>query len=216
VATDPEKPDGAEPEREGFDAIAAAEELAASLGLGGSDRDAGDQAYTATLEREIEQLNLLLDEKDVEISRLSAALERSGAAREAAQGEIGKASARIEREQAKRQEQRLRDILLHFIEINDDLDRAIDTASTTPQAEKILEGVELVQRSFVKKLADLGVAPFNPKGEPFDPEMHEALAAMATADPDEDGVVLEVIRIGYTIGDECLRPARVAVGKLAS
>lgn len=223
MAEHPKKP-GSEPNApsndgeggEGFDAIKAAEELAASIGLSPSEEERSSDRYAATLEDEIEQLNLLLDQRDAELARTKLALERVSSARDQAQDEIARASARIERELSRQNEQKLRDILLTFIEINDDLDRAIEAASTSEKAETILEGVELVQRSFERKLAELGVASFNPAGEPFDPNLHEAVTTIATDDPDQAGTVLAVIRVGYTIGSECLRPARVGVGKLVS
>lgn len=222
VASDPDKPNpggGDKPgtgDDGGFDAIKAAEELAASLGMSaGDDARAGSEDYSVTLEKEIEQLNLLLDQKDVEVAQAKAAIAKASEARDAAQAEISKASARIERELAKRSEQKFRKMLLAFIEINDDLDRAIDAASTTPEGEKLLEGVELVSHAFDRKLAEFGVARIEAMGKPFDPNVHEAVTQMAVTDPAQDKAVVGVIRVGYRIGDELLRPARVAVGKLA-
>ena len=214
VAHDPEKPGDGGSEDSGFDAIKAAEELAASLGMtSGDDAQAGSEDYTVTLEKEIEQLNMLLDQKDVELAQANAALERAVAARDNAQSEISRAAARIERELAKRAERERREMLLVFIEINDDLDRAIDAASTTADAEKLLEGVELVSRVFDKKLAEFGVTRIDAMGQPFDPNLHDAVTQMAVADPAQDKTVVGVIRVGYRIGDETLRPARVAVGR---
>jgi molecular chaperone GrpE len=222
VANDPEKPDpgsgGGSPDGgEGFDAIKAAEELAASLGMAGEAQveGAAEESYAVTLEKEIEQLNLLLDQKDVEVAQARTAAARAVEARDAAQAEISKASARIERELEKRSQLEYRNMLLAFIEINDDLDRAIDAASTSEAAETVLEGVELVSRAFDRKLAEFGVARIEAMGQPFDPNAHEAITQMAVDDPAKDMTVVGVILVGYRIGEELLRPAKVAVGKYA-
>ena len=52
------------------------------------------------------------------------------------------------------------------------------------------------------------------RGERFDPQRHEAIALVPVTDPAQDGQVIDVMREGYLIGDEVLRPAAVAVGKL--
>ena len=48
-------------------------------------------------------------------------------------------------------------------------------------------------------------------GEAFDPTRHEAITAVPAASPDQDGLVVGVVRHGYQIGDDVLRPATVAV-----
>lgn len=216
MANDPEKPKPESGDGEAFDAIKAAEELAASLGMSSEGETAsGAEAYTLTLEKEIEQLNLLLDQKDVEVAQARAAADKAVAAHQAALGEVDKAAARIERELEKRNEQKFRKMLLAFIEINDNLDRAIDAASTSEAAETVLEGVELVSRAFDKKLADFGVTRVDAMDRPFDPNLHEAVSQLAVDDPAKDKTVVAVVLVGYTIGDELLRPAKVVVGKHA-
>ena len=78
----------------------------------------------------------------------------------------------------------------------------------------IVRGVELVRDLFVAKLIALGVQRIAAAGEPFDATRHDAVS-MAPADPHEDGIVVAVIREGYAMGDEVLRPASVVVGKSA-
>jgi molecular chaperone GrpE len=56
-----------------------------------------------------------------------------------------------------------------------------------------------------------GVRPIDAAGRPFDPARHEAAATVPVADPSQDGIVVGVIRQGYAIRDEVLRPAIVAV-----
>src|SRR5438477_585174 len=51
------------------------------------------------------------------------------------------------------------------------------------------------------------------RGEPFDAERHEAVTTAAVTDPAQDGLIVAVVREGYAIGDEVLRPASVVVGQ---
>ncbi|HEX4626158.1 MAG TPA: nucleotide exchange factor GrpE [Solirubrobacteraceae bacterium] len=71
-------------------------------------------------------------------------------------------------------------------------------------------GIRLVQQKMIDALRRAGIEPYSPKGEPFDPHLHEAVAQQA-ADGTEPGIVLEVVQNGYRLGDDVLRPARVVV-----
>jgi molecular chaperone GrpE len=72
----------------------------------------------------------------------------------------------------------------------------------------------MVQRQFVAKLEGLGVKRIDVAGASFDPAVHEAVSTVPAQSSDQDGRVVGVIRHGYTIGDDVLRPASVAVAKV--
>ena len=95
----------------------------------------------------------------------------------------------------------------------DNLDRAIESARQATSPEALLQGVELVRRQFLSKLEGLGVKRIETAGASFDPLVHEAVTTVPAASPDQDGRVVGVVRHGYTIGDDVLRPASVAVAK---
>ena len=71
----------------------------------------------------------------------------------------------------------------------------------------------MVRRQFLSKLEGLGVTPIDPTDARFDPALHEAISTVPAMSPDQDGMVVGVIRRGYRIGDDVLRPAAVAVAK---
>jgi molecular chaperone GrpE len=73
--------------------------------------------------------------------------------------------------------------------------------------------VELVHRQFLSKLEGLGVRRIEADGAEFDPLVHEAISTVPAASPNQDGRIVGVVRHGYTIGDDVLRPAAVAVAK---
>jgi molecular chaperone GrpE len=63
------------------------------------------------------------------------------------------------------------------------------------------------------RLGQFGVTHAPALGEVFDPNRHDAIAVVPVADPAQAGRVIDVMREGYLIGDDTLRPASVAVGK---
>jgi molecular chaperone GrpE len=75
--------------------------------------------------------------------------------------------------------------------------------------------VELVRDQFLAKLQGLGVARLTVLGRPFDARHDEAVTTTPVDNPSEDGIIVAVIREGYTIGDDLLRPASVVVGRSA-
>ena len=76
--------------------------------------------------------------------------------------------------------------------------------------EALLEGLRLVKGQFEGALAKSGVVPIDAEGQPFDPNLHEAITHMPSPDVPE-GTVLAQTRRGYKMGDKLLRPAQVVV-----
>jgi molecular chaperone GrpE len=132
--------------------------------------------------------------------------------------EFEDARARMRKELAKDAERSRRDVLVGLLDVVDNLDRAIDAARTAGKDDRdpLLQGVEMVRRQFLAKLEGFGVKRIETLGAAFDPSLHEAVTAVPAPDPSSDGLVMGVITHGYRIGDEVLRPALVAVGKLAT
>lgn len=130
--------------------------------------------------------------------------------------EFEKARLRMRREITKDIERVRREVISELLEVLDNLDRAIESArkSASPD-DPLFQGVELVRRQFVAKLESLGVTLIAAADQPFDPTLHEAITSVPAA-PEQDGKVIGIIRNGYRIGEDVLRPAAVAVGKAAT
>ena len=102
--------------------------------------------------------------------------------------------------------------------IADNMQRALDAAqqelggSTDPGVKTLLEGVELTERELLKALEKNGVKKFEPQGQKFDPNLHQAMYEVPDASV-PSGMVMQVIQPGYMIGERMLRPAMVAVSK---
>lgn len=93
----------------------------------------------------------------------------------------------------------------------DDLSRFahLDPGSVDPSA--IVQGVELVERKLLKALGAAGLEVVNPVDQPFNPELHEAVATEPARSPEDDDMVSRVFEKGYVFGGQLLRPARVVV-----
>ena len=134
----------------------------------------------------------------------------------AAEIELEKAKNRIEREAAKNLSQAKRCLMLGFLDVMDDLNRAIDAADTADAPDTtrvVVEGVELVRKSFTSKLSALGVKHRPSLGQRFDPALHEAIGMVPVDDPARDGEIVAVVREGFDIDGDVLRPAAVAVAR---
>ncbi len=154
----------------------------------------------------VEALEHQLAEKD----RL---LQETVAKYRAAAAEFDAARARLRKEIAKDVERGRRALLVELLEVVDNLDRAIEAARNAGSTDALLQGVELVRRQFLDKLEGFGVTSIEALGRPFDPARHEAVTTVPVADPAQDHLVVGVVRPGYAIGDQVLRPAQVAVGQ---
>jgi molecular chaperone GrpE len=193
-----------------FDAVAAASELDEALDEAAAAPRTGDQAdrYVALLEAEIEQLHAVLQHKDRLLEQASARADR-------AHDEIEAAGRRLAAESDRELEQRTRTLLRGFLDVVDDLDRAIAATRKLEHNPEVLAGIELVRRQLLAHLGQLGVAHVPALGEPFDAHRHEAMALVPVTDAAQDGHVVAVLREGYSVGEDTLRPAGVAVGKRA-
>lgn len=133
--------------------------------------------------------------------------------------EFEQAKVRIRRDMVREVERGKRVVLVELLEIVDNLDRAIAAARETRPAnvhealDNLARGIELVRDQFLAKLDAFGVARVPALGQPFDATRHEAVTIAPVDNPSQDGVVIAVVREGYAIADELLRPASVVVGR---
>lgn len=96
-----------------------------------------------------------------------------------------------------------------LLDVSDSLEMGLEAAESA-DANAIAEGSAATLRLLSKTLERYGVAVVDPEGEPFDPELHEAMSMMPAPDA-EPGSVVNVIQKGYTLNGRLLRPARVIV-----
>ncbi|WP_372748050.1 nucleotide exchange factor GrpE [Litorivivens sp.] len=102
-----------------------------------------------------------------------------------------------------------------LLPVVDNLERALENAPqdhADDAVKAVLEGVELTYRSFADMLEKHNLKAINPEGEPFDPQLHEAMS-MVEAPGAEPNSVIQVVQKGYTLNERLLRAAMVVVSK---
>ena len=108
-------------------------------------------------------------------------------------------------------------LLQNLLPVLDSLEKAIETSEAAGQEEDDpqLEGIKLCSKLFIDVLIKEGIEALDPQGEPFDPNLHEALSMIENPDL-EPNSVMTVIQKGYRLNERLVRPAKVMVSKAPS
>lgn len=130
-----------------------------------------------------------------------------------ATAELENVRRRVERESAVLQKYALERILGELIAVNDSLELGLKAvAGESQDTRKHLQGLELTHKQFWATLERHGVSVIDPQGQPFNPELHEAVSTQESAEIGPNHV-LSVMQKGYRLHDRLLRPAMVVVSK---
>ena len=104
-------------------------------------------------------------------------------------------------------------VITTLLPIIDDLERAQQNMDKYEDVEAVKEGLNLIIDKFFKLLAQEGLKKMDVVGQPFDSDLHEAIA-MVPGQPDEQkGKVMDCMTAGYTLNDKVIRYAKVAVAE---
>ncbi len=103
------------------------------------------------------------------------------------------------------------DLVAKFVDVLDDLHRVAELDLTNATVEAIMEGIDLVEKKFVRVLEDSSVEMMDPMGQPFDPEVMEAMMRVPAESSDQLDTVAQVFQKGYSLQGVLVRPARVSV-----
>jgi molecular chaperone GrpE len=108
-------------------------------------------------------------------------------------------------------------LLQNLLPVLDSLEKAIEASEAAGQSEDDpqLEGIKLCSKLFINVLTKEGIEALDPLGEPFDPNLHEALSMIENPDL-EPNSVMTVIQKGYRLNERLVRPAKVMVSKASS
>ena len=121
---------------------------------------------------------------------------------------------RVEREMDQARKFAVERFAQDLVGVADALEAGIRTATENP-GPALLEGAQATLRELNKAFDKAGIKLLDPKGQPFDPNWHEAMVAQESADVPPN-TVLAVIQKGYSLNGRLLRPARVIVSKAAA
>jgi len=126
------------------------------------------------------------------------------------QAEFANARKRMDKQRMDAYSNATANVIDKLLPIVDDFDRAMDNLPAEIQEHSWLEGMQLVQRKLFVFFVTFNVTPIEAVGQPFDPNLHEAITQEVT-DAYESGVVCRVLQTGYKIGDRVIRPSLVVV-----
>ena len=167
----------------------AEEESTGGAHRAAEDPEEGVVIDTPALGAELEALRTELEERTRDLQRVTA--------------EYANYRKRVDRDRSVAAEQTTGTVLISLLPVLDDVDRAREHGDLVGPFASVAESLTTVT-------GKLGLVPFGEKGDPFDPNRHEAVAHQTSADVTEPTCV-EVMRRGYTLGERMLRPALVAV-----
>lgn len=159
-------------------------------------------SYVEQLEERTRAAEQKLIEVQTRFEQLRAQLQR----------ETDETRQRLNRAADERARREKADFISSILPVADNLQRAIEAARSNSSFESLLEGVRGTSSNFESALASAGVEPVPAVGQPFDPELHEAVDTVEV-EPERDGTVTAEYSRGFKMGDRLLRPARVQVGR---
>jgi molecular chaperone GrpE len=129
-----------------------------------------------------------------------------------AMAELDNVRKRARREVAQAEGRGVAKLAKELLPALDNFARALDAAEAQPENRDhhLTDGIRLVQNELLAALARVGIEPDSPKGKPFDPHCHEAIAQQPV-EGTASGTIVEVYSQGYRYRDDVLRPAKVVV-----
>lgn len=156
-----------------------------------------------------EDAELTLEE---EVERLEADLAEAQDAALRAQADAANVQRRAEQEIDKARKFALDRFVGELLPVVDNMERALSAAADSDADATITEGLELTLKSFMDALKKAGVEAVDPQGEPFDPQLAQAMSMVPNPDV-EPNTVIAVMQKGYTLNGRLVRPAMVMVSK---
>ncbi|MEW5251003.1 nucleotide exchange factor GrpE [Microbulbifer sp. 2201CG32-9] len=190
----------------------------------GADTDTAEESVAADLEEPTEEAQHQAEEalhaasespealqEEIIGLREQLAIQKDLAIR--AQAEAQNARRRAQQDVEKAHKFAVERLLQDLLPVVDNLERALTSIDVDDEANKaVVEGIELTHKSFLDTLNKFSVEVVDPVGEPFDPELHQAMTQIPNGDV-EPNTVLEVFQKGYRLNGRLVRPALVVVSK---
>jgi len=207
--TEPELPDLGSEIEEGADAAASESEAGASADV----QQQGDGVGVAEAP-ELEEEPALADrpsEGSTELVALREEFEALNDRHLRLVAEFNNFRRRSEQERLGAWARAQADLAEKLLDVLDDLQRVAELDLENATVEAIMEGIDLVERKFVRKLTEADVEMIDPTGQPFDPELMEAMMRVPPESDEQIDTVAQVFQKGYSLKGILVRPARVSV-----
>jgi molecular chaperone GrpE len=169
-----------------------------------------DQIETASLQEEKPRYPSYVEEL---MARMAETERKFQEKKKQIDEEIHRTRTRLETDFDRRLETEKQKIILPFLEILDNLQRALIASSQAGDVSHLLEGVQMTANLFHSKLKSIGVESIQAVDRPFDPNLEQAVGTVRVEDASHDGIVVEEVQTGYSMNGQLLRPAQVRVGR---
>ncbi len=178
-----------------------------------TDQVEDDQVTIESQETEQAEASASQDELLAQIESLKDELTQAKEQSLRAVAEAQNTRRRAEQDVEKAHKFALEKFVNDLLPVADNLERAIQAASADgAELSSVSEGVDLTLKSLVDSLKRHKVEAVDPEGEPFDPQLHQAMSMVEQADV-EPNTVINVFQKGYTLNGRLVRPAMVVVSK---
>lgn len=168
------------------------------------DEEVADQQAAQAVEEDIAALQEEIDGRDTEILRLQDRLLRL-------QADFDNYRRREMRSRTSSASRAKGEMIRKLLTVLDDMRRVAGLDPSTTSTQALIDGVRLVERKLLEQLRQEGLDPVGQPGEPFDPNVHEAIGIWPAPRPQLDGRIAAVPIQGYRFNEQLLRPAQVQV-----
>jgi molecular chaperone GrpE len=179
------------------------------------------EEVTSASAEEREAMPVEAPDLGAELNRVRSALQEKIAENEALNDRLLRLHAEFEnykkrmaRERAEFMKFANEGLILEFLPVLDNLERAVMTARSGADAQAVADGLEIILRLFQTALEKAGVTPIEALQREFDPNLHQAVVQVESPDG-RDNIVVEEVRRGYLLEGRVLRPSMVKVSKTA-
>lgn len=186
-----------------------------------TSNEAREESQPENQEIDAEQSPENSGDSDLDVERLLEKLAEAELAAERAKDDLLRVQAemqnlrrRTEQDVEKAHKYGQEKFSIELLSVLDNLERALAAASDHEDetVKAIYEGVDLTLKSFVDCFNKFSIEAVDPMGEPFDPELHQAMSIQENPDV-EPNTVIAVMQKGYTLHGRVIRPAMVMVSK---
>lgn len=198
--------------KEKAEEISADETIAEEGQLENQDASTPHTAETVEAPAVVPQAELIQLKAELESAKQKECEYLSGWQRERA--EFFNFKKRMEREQAQGGQNAFANAIRRYLDIADDLDRALKSKNRPTEGEGAVwaNGIDLILRKLLAAFEADGIKLIETGGQFFDPNMHEAISHEDSPEH-ESGQIIEVVQPGYMLGERIIRPARVRVAR---
>ena len=176
--------------------------------------DIKENPFEEPVEFDVEAAELTEDPENAD-SALAQAEEDLAKHREAMlrmQAEMDNLRKRLMRDLERSRKLALETIMKDLLQVWDRLERGLGVTGETLTIESLVAGQEMTLKMFEKVMQDHNLEVIDPLGQPFNPEFHEAVTVLPSADVEEN-TVIEVLQKGFRLHERLIRPAMVVVSR---